>query len=270
MPAIGGLAARTDRRGAGLNRVSAPRQFLHWVLRRIRELDRRTIITGIVALAAIIALSIFYRQIDLADLHRRAEQLNGFVVYLLIVVLPLVCFPVSAVHAVAGARFGVGLGFLLVASTIILQLVVAYLLVRAAPDFFSRHLEWIRRRLPKAAHTPLTQLTMLLPGAPYWAQLYVLPLVGVPLRTYLLWSLPITVARSIVGILFGDLSGHLTPLRIAGFVIYFAAISAGSWWAFRRLQARIQDPPRAANGRKRAASRRSAARKRAAPQTPSR
>ena len=250
--------------------MSAPRAIFRRALRRARSLDRRTVITGVIVLAAIITLTIFYRQIDLADLHRRAERLNGFAVYALIVVLPLVCFPVSAVHAVAGARFGVGLGFLLVASTIILQLLIAYALVRAAPDFFSRRLEWIRRKLPKAAHTPLTQLTMLLPGAPYWAQLYVLPLVGVPLRTYLLWSLPITVARSLAGILFGDLSGHLTPGRIAGFVGYFVVITAGSVWAFRRLQARIQGRPRAANGRKRAALRRSAARKRAAPQTPSR
>jgi uncharacterized membrane protein YdjX (TVP38/TMEM64 family) len=249
--------------------VPAPRDLFRRALRRARTLDRRTVITGALVLVGLIALSIFYRHIDLADLHRRAGRLNGFVVYALIVVLPLVCFPVSAVHAVAGARFGLGLGFLLVATTIILQLLLAYALVRAAPDFFSRHLEWIRRRLPKAAHTPLTQLTMLLPGAPYWAQLYVLPLVGVPLRVYLLWSLPITVARSIVGILFGDLSGHLTPGRIAGFVVYFAVITAGSVWAFRRLQARIQGRPRAANGRTRAASRRSAARKRAAPRTPS-
>ena len=250
--------------------MSAPRTFFHRLLRRARALDRRTVVTGTVVLLALIALSLFYRQIDLGELHRRAARLNGPVVYALIVLLPLGCFPVSAVHAVAGARFGVALGFPLVASSILLQLLIAYALVHAAPDFFARHLDWIRRRLPHTTHVPLTQLTMLLPGVPYWAQLYVLPLLGVPLRTYLKWSLPITVTRSIVGILFGDFSGHFTPLRIAGFAVYFVAISAGSWWSLRRLRARIPNPPPAADDRRRAASNRSAARKRGARRTPAR
>lgn len=249
--------------------MSASRALFPRWLRRARTLDRRTIVTAGVVAVALIGLSIFYRHIDLADLHRRAARLNGPVVYLLVVLLPLACFPVSAVHAVAGARFGVALGFPLVASSILVQLLLAYALVHAAPDFFARHLEWIRRRLPRTTHTPLTQLTMLLPGAPYWAQLYVLPLLGVPLRTYLLWSLPITIMRSIVGILFGDFSGHFTPLRIAGFVLYFAVISAGSWWSFRRLRARVPGRPRAEGDRRRGASNRFAGRKRAARRMPS-
>lgn len=244
--------------------MSASRALFHRLLRRARTLDRRTVVTGAVVLLALAALLLFYRHIDLAALHRRAAQLNGPVVYALIVLLPLACFPVSAVHAVAGARFGVALGFPLVATSILFQLLIAYALVHAAPDFFARHLDWIRRRLPQTTHTPLTQLTMLLPGAPYWAQLYVLPLLGVPLRTYLKWSLPITVSRSIVGILFGDLSGHFTPLRLAGFAAYFLAISVGSWWSFRRLRARIPGRPRGEGDPTRAVSGHSAARGRAA------
>jgi uncharacterized membrane protein YdjX (TVP38/TMEM64 family) len=99
----------------------------------------------------------------------------------------------------------------------------------------------------------VTQFTMLLPGVPYFAQNYVLPVIGVPLGTYMLWSVPIHIVRSIVGIAFGDMSDDLSPLHIAGFVAYFVVITVACTWAFRRLQARMKGPQPKAGGRKRRA-----------------
>lgn len=191
-------------------------------------------------------LTAFYRHIDLQTLHDAAESINGVLVFTLLTLLPLFGFPVSVAHAVAGMRFGIGWGFVFVAMSILLQMFASYGLVRTAPKFFARHLEPVRQRLPHAAHRPLTIFTMLLPGAPYVAQIYVLPLVGVPLRTFIAWSFPITVARSIVGITFGDVSDKLTPMRIAGFCLYGLAITATCAWSFQRLRARLADPPAAA------------------------
>lgn len=213
------------------------------------ELDWRMVVKLVVAVLAIAALSLLYRQIDVAALHRRAEAINGIWVFVLMTVLPLVGFPVSVTHAVAGVRFGLGLGWALVAVSIVLQLLASYALVKSLPDFFSHRFERVRQRLPHTAHVPLTLFTLLLPGVPYFAKNYVLPLAGVPLRTYLLWSAPIHIARSIVGILFGDMSDHLTPARVTGFVIYALAITATCAWAFRRLQAQVQAPPPAAGDR---------------------
>ncbi|HSJ00898.1 MAG TPA: hypothetical protein VK956_00540, partial [Verrucomicrobium sp.] len=176
--------------------------------------------------------------------HAWAGTVNGWIVFTLITLLPLLGFPVSVLHAVAGVRFGMGLGFVLVAASIFLQLLAAHYIVGLAPGFFARKLNALRRRLPHAAHRPLTIFTMLLPGAPYSAQIYVLPLVGVPLKTYLAWSLPINVIRCVVGIAFGEYSDRFTPFIIACFVAYVVAIMLLSAWSFQRLRKSLaRDPP---------------------------
>ena len=157
------------------------------------------------------------------------------------VALPLMGFPVTVMHAVAGLRFGIPFGGVLVALTILLQLLMAYGLVKLAPQFFARRLRSFRKRLPTGTHTSLTQFTMLMPGVPYFAQLYVLPLAGVPLATFLRWSLPINITRSVVGVTFGGIADDLTPLRLAGFATYFLVITVSCTAAFRRLRRRISE-----------------------------
>lgn len=215
------------------------------------ELDRRKIITIAVIVVACVAMALLYRQIDIAAVHRRAEGMNGALVFALMTVLPLVGFPVTVTHAVAGARFGLPLGVVMVSLSITLQMLASYGLVNLAPKLFARRMEALRKRLPKGAHTPVTQFTMLLPGVPYFAQNYVLPVIGVPLGTYLLWGVPIHIARSLVGLAFGDMSDDLTPWRIAGFVTYFVVVTVTCAWAFRRLQAQLKGPQAKAGGRKR-------------------
>jgi uncharacterized membrane protein YdjX (TVP38/TMEM64 family) len=192
-------------------------------------------------LIAVVGVTWGYRQIDVDALHRRAEGVNGGVVFGAMVVLPLLGFPVTVVHAVAGLRFGIGPGCALVALATLLQLVGAYGLVKLAPAFFARKLEPWRRRMPVGAHTPVTLFTMLLPGVPYSAQIYVLPLVGVPFGTFLLWSWPINAARSVVGVTFGNLAGDFTPLRLAGFGLYFIVITVACAWALHRLRGTLRE-----------------------------
>ncbi|WP_265592753.1 hypothetical protein [Verrucomicrobium sp. BvORR034] len=206
--------------------------------RRIKVTPQQWRLAAILV-AALLLLSWIYRQIDVAALHDRAAHINGPVVFILMTVLPLLGFPVSVLHAVAGVRFGLGWGFALVAISILLQLLAAHRIVGLAPNFFARRLNALRRRLPDAAHQPLTIFTMLLPGAPYSAQIYVLPLVGVPLNVYLAWSLPINVARSIVGIAFGEFSDRLSPLTVSLFLLYGVIIMVLSAWSFQRLRKKI-------------------------------
>lgn len=213
------------------------------------ELDRKNLVRLASIVLACIGFAVIYRQIDIEALHTRSREIDGALVFFLMTVLPLAGFPVSVCHAVAGVRYGLGLGFVLVGASILLQMLASYALVKAAPQLFARRMEPFRKRLPRAAHAPLTVFTMVLPGVPYFAQNYVLPLVGVPLSTYLLWGLPIHIAKSIVGIVFGDMSADLTPARIAGFAAYAVFITVACAWAFRRLQARIRDRPPAGDGR---------------------
>lgn len=208
--------------------------------RDLRPRDRVLIGIGVLAL---LGIGLAWGRIDIDALHARAARLNGVAVFIAVTLLPMAGFPVSILHVVTGVRFGTGLGLAITTVSILIQLLASYALVKAAPDFFARLVEPLRKRLPEAAHTPLTQFTMLLPGAPYFAQNYVLPLVGVPLGTYLLWSYPLHVVRSIVGVIFGHESNNLTPGKIAGFAVYSIAIGLTCAWSFRRLQRRMKAPP---------------------------
>ncbi len=214
-------------------------RFQEW-RQRIRPTH---VLLGVACLAALVGLYWLYGLINIDALHAEAARLDGGWVFVAITLLPLAGFPVSVLHVIAGVRFGAGMGLLLVGISIAIQLVASHALVRLAPDFFARRVEPLRRRLPQAAHRPLTQFTMLLPGAPYFAQNYVLPLMGVPLGTYLIWGFLIHLVRSISGIIFGDVSDDLTLPRLGGFLLYGIAITVTCAWSFRNLRRQLQDRP---------------------------
>lgn len=185
---------------------------------------------------------------DLQVLHAHALEFNGALVFLALVLLPLAGFPVSVLHAIAGAKFGVVWGLVLVGVSIALQLVASYGIVRLAPEFFARRFEWLRQRLPPATHRALTVFTMLLPGAPYVAQNYVLPVVRVPFGIYFGYGLPLHFGRAIIGVVFGEWAGDMTGRRTLAFVVYSVLITLTCAWAFRRLRARLNSPRPAAGG----------------------
>jgi uncharacterized membrane protein YdjX (TVP38/TMEM64 family) len=212
-------------------------------------LTPRRVVAAILILGGLAVLGAIFGPPDLPALHRRASETNGVLIFVLLTVLPLAGLPVTVTEAVAGVRFGLAGGILVVTAAIVLQLLASYALVRALPRFFARRFGPLRRRLPPAAHDSLTVFTMMLPGVPYFAQNYVLPLVGVPLGTYLKWSIPIHAAKATVGIYFGSLSDDLTPVRVAGFGLYGLVVTGASLLAFRRLQARLRNPSTRGDGR---------------------
>lgn len=220
---------------------------------QVRRITPRQWMMGGAVVVALVAIAFLYQRIDIEAVHARAERLNGGLVFALITLLPLAGFPITVAHAVAGARFGTGLGLALAAVSILLQLLISYGLVHLFRDVFARRLHKVRKQLPKGANGPVTLFTVLLPGVPYFAKNYVVPVMGVPLRTFLLWAFPVHVARSSIAIFFGDKSDELTPGRIAFFVVYGLVISAACAWTFRRLRAQLPSPQPAAGDRTRAA-----------------
>jgi uncharacterized membrane protein YdjX (TVP38/TMEM64 family) len=198
----------------------------------------RLVIIGVVLCVGLAVLS---RYVTIEMVHEQANRLNGFVGFLLLTILPLVGFPVIPLHIVAGIRYGGPLGLLLVSLSILLQLLASYFLVHTFRRKFSKRLKPVKDRIPRGAHGTMCLFAMLLPGVPYFAKNYVLPFLGVPLRTYLAICLPIHAVRSSVAIFFGDKSDELTPTRITWLAVYFAATLLASWWMFRRLRAQLHD-----------------------------
>jgi uncharacterized membrane protein YdjX (TVP38/TMEM64 family) len=210
---------------------------------------RRVLIAlPIIALVA----TLLYHQIDVHAVHERAREFNGVAAFGLLAVLPLIGFPASMLHVAAGVRFGSMLGLTLVATSILFQLLVSYSLVHIFRASFSkwRWVQRVRERIPDGAHASICVFAVLLPGAPYAAINYTLPVIGVPFHTYVLCCLPLHTLRATVTVLFGDQSDKFTGARLAVLVLYALLILGASWWTFRRLKSRLEGPPEAASGRK--------------------
>lgn len=204
----------------------------------------------IVAGLTVTALILLHREFDLKTVHAHASRMNGPLAFSLLTILPLIGFPASVLHVVAGMRFGVPLGLALVNLSILLQMLASFALVRWQRKFFAARFKTVRERIPPGSHAAVTVFTMLIPGAPYCAQNYVLPLLGVPLRIYLGIGLPLHAARTIIAVVFGDQSDQLTVGRVLLMLVYTVLVGLASWWALRRLQAKLGDQPPAGNGRR--------------------
>jgi uncharacterized membrane protein YdjX (TVP38/TMEM64 family) len=216
-----------------------------------KELPWGRILTVALTLAAIGAL--LYSQIDVHEVHRSAERMPAWVAFALLAVLPLIGFPASVLHIAAGIRFGAPLGLALVSASIALQLVASFGIVRLWRDRFerARWVKKVRKRIPQSSHASICVFTVLLPGAPYTAINYVLPLLGVPLRTFVLCCLPLHTLRSTVTVVFGDQSDTLTPGRLAALVAYALMILGASWLMYRRLRRQFEGQPATADDPKR-------------------
>lgn len=218
---------------------------------RLSEIPWGKVAAAVVVLGAIAAL--VYSRIDVHELHRQAARMPAGAAFALLAVLPLIGFPASLLHVAAGIRFGAALGLALVALSICLQLLASFAIVKLWRTRFesARWVARVRKRIPKGAHASICVFTVLLPGAPYTGINYVLPLVGVPLRTFLLCCLPLHTLRSTVTVMFGDQSDNLTPGRLAALVAYALVILSVSWWMYRRLRRQFEGLPATAGDRTR-------------------
>ena len=217
---------------------------------RLADLPWRKLASYGLVIGGISAL--IYSQVEIESLHREAARFNGALAFSVLVVLPLLGFPASLLHIAAGIRFGAPLGLALVSLSILIQLLTSYAIVRIWRKRFERA-RWvarIRERIPDGAHASVCVFTVLLPGVPYAAVNYVLPIIGVPLRTFVACAWPLHTLRSTVTVVFGDQSAHLTAARLAVLLVYALTILGASWWTYRRLQAQFEGRPRVAGDRK--------------------
>jgi uncharacterized membrane protein YdjX (TVP38/TMEM64 family) len=204
---------------------------------------------AVIAALVVAGALLLHGRIDPTMIHEYAMRLNPYAAFALLVVLPLFGFPASVLHVAAGIRFGAGLGLLLTSISIGLQLLISYGVVRLWGGFFRKRLEPLRRRIPTGAHASIAVFAVLLPGAPFAAVNYVLPLIGIRLRTYLLCCWPIHTLRSTVTVLLGDQSEHFDLRRLTILGAYALLLAIASWWLYRRLRRQLANPPAEADGR---------------------
>ncbi|WP_221032120.1 VTT domain-containing protein [Actomonas aquatica] len=198
--------------------------------------------TLVVALLFIV-VPLAWGRVDFERMHDWAEHVNPALLFAALVLLPLVTVPVTPLNILAGIRFGLVGGLTFVAAAIIVQHVLAYFVARVLPGLVRRKLDPLRQRLPRNAHADATVFTSLIPGAPYWAQLYVLPLIGVPLFTYVLLSSGLHTIRSLTAIIAGEISDDPSIGWGIALLVYGTTLAITCVYAGRRMARKYRDHP---------------------------
>lgn len=195
----------------------------------------RILATAVFVVLGFIGLVFLQRHLDLAQIHTRAQALPGLAVIAAISVLPLLGFPVSVLHLVAGVRFGFLGGIGVVAVTGIVQHVLGWVLVRFLPARLLARLAPWRDKLAGNGHLDATLICCLIPGMPYTLPLYLLPALGVPFPLLFGLAPLIHTARALVTILLGEMSDDLTPMRLFALTVYYLVLFVLSGWLLRHL-----------------------------------
>lgn len=233
---IGPLAPQAEDAVPTVPEKAEPARWRERWRRRLRGLTRKQIALGTAVAIVLVAFAVGGRSLDLDSFHAWTKRLPAAGVAALIAGLPLVGFPISALHLVAGLRFEFWTALPIVAAATLSQHVFCWCLVRALPVRFFARLDPWRRKLAGAGHRQAAVLCCLLPGMPYTVQLYLLPVMGAPLRVLCLVSVPLHTSRATVTILLGNISDNLTPARVAVLVAYYLTVFTICGFTLRRLR----------------------------------
>jgi uncharacterized membrane protein YdjX (TVP38/TMEM64 family) len=199
----------------------APRSALQVLLFDLtrNKRTRTTVLVLILVVVAAVAAILWFTDITWSGAVAWIEGLSPLAVLPLMAILPIFGFPISVVYVIAGARFGLIGGSVVVAAVTAVHLVGTHLVARS---FLREPLRrYIERRHAKLPAIPVDEqaavgvVAALVPGPPYVVRNYVLALAGVKLRYLLLACLPVYVVRSCVSLLIGDFSSDPTGTRIA-------------------------------------------------------
>jgi uncharacterized membrane protein YdjX (TVP38/TMEM64 family) len=158
---------------------------------------------------------------DVAGLVR-SDTTSPTVFIALMTVLPIVGFPISLFLVAAGLKFGLPGGLIVSAFLMPVHLVAAYLLAgRLLHDPIRR---WVFKtgyeipRVPHASAMTFTFVFFALPGLPYALKNLLLPLGGIPFRTYFFtgWIVQWVMGIPFMGV--GDSLARMNPYILGAFV----------------------------------------------------
>ena len=199
----------------GLMRITALFPGLHWNKKqRILAVALLAVVVGVIALIFTSGLMDVIAVVVLG-----LREAGPLIFFLAMALLPAFGFPLLAFTLAAGPVFGPTLGPAWVVvwsiAAVVANLLLTYWLAhRALRPFLGWLLKYFGIPLPKNPGTGAWQITWIVrltPGPPFWVQSYLLGLIRVPLRPYLVVSVAI-------------MTGYIVALVYGG-----TALAEGNW-----------------------------------------
>jgi uncharacterized membrane protein YdjX (TVP38/TMEM64 family) len=187
-------------------------------------------------------IGLVFHQFDLKTIHSWGARMNGWILFALMALLPLVGIPISILCVMAGAKFGPWEGLGVTSLAVAFNLAASWWIVRSwlrkPLEKLLRKTQYKKPTLEKGEYAGLCLLTALIPGPSYTLKNYFLAMSNLPFRIIFWIGLPAHVFAMSPGILFGNFSGHMTGGKLTLLIVYTLLLIGASQFLIRRLRNR--------------------------------
>ena len=198
--------------------------------------------SGIIFIAAL--LGGLSHLVGFQTIHTWSEAINGWLLFVLILLLPLIGMPMSICGVIIGARYGALNGMAVTAVAVAFHLSASWVLART----------WLRRPVEKilqktdykmpsletAEYAAVCLLTALIPGPSYTLKNYFLALSKLPFSVIIGVGLPANLFAMSPGVLFGSFTGAMTWGKGAFLVTYALLLLIATHWVLRIIRGRTK------------------------------
>jgi len=231
-----------------------------------RNKNKNRIIFWAGIIGCVILLGILSHLIGLKTMHAWAAKINGWVLFLMMSLLPLVGMPMSLLGIMAGAKFGPLDGFAVSGAAVAVNLILSWWIarkwLRRPVEKILRKVEYKMPELETDEYAGICILTALIPGPSYTLKNYFLALSRLPFRIIFWIGLPAHLFAMSPGILFGGFTGAMTWKKAVFLAAYALLLIGASHFLVRAIRSRKKsrgakvmddkaDPKPAADGQRR-------------------
>jgi len=205
---------------------------------------RNRIILWTIVGAVVIVIGVLSHSFSLKTIHTWAVHMNGWVLFLLMSLLPLVGVPMSILCIMAGAKFGPWEGLIITGVGVAINIITSWWIAR---KWLHRPVEKLLQKthykkphLKKGEYAGVCLLTALVPGPSYTLKNYFLALSNLPFRVIFWIGLPAHLFAMSPGVFFGDFSGSMTVPKAIFLVVYTLLLIGAGQYLIHRLRKRKQ------------------------------
>ncbi len=182
--------------------------------------------------------------IGLKTVHGWATALNGWLLFVLMALLPLVGVPMSILGVMAGAKFGSWAAFAVTGGAVSINLILSWWIarrwLRKPVEKMLQRADYKIPHLEKGEYAGICVVTALVPGPSYTLKNYFLALSNLPFRLIFWIGLPAHMLAMSPGILFGQFTGAMTWIKVVFLTAYTLLLVGASHYLFRRIRSRYR------------------------------